>query len=123
MKRLLIMLSLVPACAFGQAASDAERTAVLEIAQCLVQNAPEDWNRLIMMVHLEQPGEETGQVRYIAGRASSEEPVAYVPCDRSRPARILLDARKEQPKEKQGWIGARLVLQRDGQFSLNYDYP
>lgn len=123
MKHLLIMLSLVPACALGQAASDAERTAVAELAPCLVQNAPDDWSRVTMIVHLEQPGEETGQVRYLASRTSSEEPVGYVPCDRSRPARILLESRKEQPKDKQGWIGARLVLQRDGKFSLNYDYP
>ena len=123
MRHLLIMLSLVPACAFGQAASDAERAAVTEIAQCIAQNAPEDWSRLIMVVQLEQAGAETGQVRYVAARASSEELVGYVPCDPSRPARILLDARQEQAPEKRGWTGARLVLQRDGKFSLNYDYP
>ena len=123
MRHLLIMLFLIPAWAFGQEASEAERTAVAEIAQCIVQNTPEDWSRLIMVVQLEQPGAETGQVRYIAGRASSEELVAYVPCDPSRPARILLESRKEQAPEKRGWTSARLVLQRDGKFSLNYDYP
>ena len=123
MRHLLIMLSLIPACAFGQEASEAERSAVAEIAQCIVQNAPEDWSRLIMVVHLEQPGAETGQVRYVAARTSSEEPVGYVPCDPSQPARILLDSRKQQAPEKRGWTGARLVLRRDGKFSLNYDYP
>lgn len=123
MRHFLIMLSLIPACALGQAASEAERNAVAEIAECIVQNTPEDWSRLIMVVQLEQPGAETGQVRYIAGRTASEELVAYVPCDPSRPARILLESRKEQAPEKRGWTGARLVLQRDGKFSLNYDYP
>jgi hypothetical protein len=119
----VIMLSLAPAWAFGQAASEVESSAVADIAQCIVQNAPDDWSRLIMVVHLQQAGAETGQVRYVAARTSSEEPVDYVPCDRSRPARILLDARSGQPPEKRGWTTARLVLRRDGQFSLNYDYP
>jgi hypothetical protein len=123
MKHWLIMLCLLPAPAFAQDASDAERAIVLEVAQCIVQNAPEDWTRLIMVVQLEQAGAETGQVRYVAARAAAEEPVAYVPCDRSRPARVLLDARKEQAPDKRGWTGARLVLQRDGKFSLHYDYP
>jgi len=120
---LLIMLSLAPVCAFGQAASQAERTVVAEIAQCIVQNAPDDWTRLIMVVQLEEAGAETGQVHYVAARAASDEPVGYVPCDPNRPARALLDARKEQPAEKRGWTRARLVVQRDGNFSLNYDYP
>jgi hypothetical protein len=120
---LLIMLSLAPACALGQAASDSERSAVAEIAECIVQNAPQDWSRLVMVVQLQEAGAETGQVRYVAARTGADEPEGYVPCDPSRPARVLLDARKEQPPEKRGWIIARLVLRRDGQFSLNYEYP
>jgi hypothetical protein len=118
------MLALVPACAFGQAASEGEQAAVLEIARCITQGPPEDWGRLTMEVRLEQPGAETGEVRYFATRESApEQRVAYMPCDPSVPAKILLAARREQDPAKRGWTGARLTLTRDGKFGIVYDYP
>jgi hypothetical protein len=119
----LIILFLAPAWAWGQAASKAEQDVVLEIAQCIVEGAPEDWTRLTMVVDLDKPGADTGGVRYLVTRSSSEEPVSYLPCDQARPARLLIESRGQLAPERQGWTGARLVLQRDGRFSLNYDYP
>ena len=73
---------------------------------------------------LAKPGDETGQVRYLAARASAPDaPVAYTPCDTRNPATVLLEARKRQTPERKGWIGARLTLHEDGKFELNYDYP
>jgi hypothetical protein len=124
MKHALIILSLLPACAFGQAASPAETDAVLQIAECIAQGAPPDWQRLTMVVELSEPLADTGQVRYLATRQSNpDQPVAYTPCDPRRPARVLIDSRDVQAPERKGWIGARLVLHNDGKFELNYDYP
>ena len=126
MRQILIMLALAaaPASMFAQSASISETTAVARIAECLVQGAPNDWQRLYMVVELENPGDETGNVRYLAARAADpDHPVAYTPCDLKKPARVLIEARKRQVPERKGWVGARLVLHEDGKFELNYDYP
>ena len=108
----------------AQTASIAETDAVARIAECLAQGPPPDWRRLYMVIELPQPGAETGEVRYLAARASAPTaPVAYTPCDTRKPAMILIEARKRQAPERKGWTGARLVLHDDGKFELNYDYP
>jgi hypothetical protein len=126
MKHGLIMLALAlaPAAAFSQEASMSETNAVARIAECLVQGPPDDWQELSMVIQLDEPGAETGLVRYLAKRASNvDEPVAYTPCDAKKPAKVLIEARKMQPPERKGWTGARLTLHNSGKFELNYDYP
>lgn len=126
MRQMLIMLALAAAAAstFAQNASISETNAVARIAECLVQGAPNDWQQLYMVIELEKPGDETGNVRYLARRAADpDHPVAYTPCDFKKPAVILIEARKRQVPDRKGWIGARLVLHEDGKFELNYDYP
>lgn len=126
MRHVLIMLALAaaPASTFAQSASIAETNAVARIAECLVQGAPNDWQRLYMVIELEKPGDATGNVRYLAMRLlDPDHPVAYTPCDIRKPALVLIEARKSQAPERQGWTGARLVLHDDGKFELNYDYP
>jgi len=123
---IMLFLALAPGCGFAQqgGASLAETDAVARIAECIAQGAPEDWQRLYMVIELAEPGAETGQVRYLAARASAPDaPVAYTPCDTRNPATVLLEARKRQTPERKGWIGARLTLHEDGKFELNYDYP
>ena len=121
---IMLLLALAPGFGFAQSASLAETDAVARIAECIAQGAPEDWQRLYMVIDLAQPGDETGKVRYLATRASAPgENVAYTPCDTRKPATILLEARKRQTPERKGWIGARLTLHDNGKFELNYDYP
>lgn len=124
MKNILVILlaALLPSWALGQAASTPETETVTAIAQCMVEGAPEGWQRLYMVVELAEPGAESGEVRYLAER-NGEERQAYIPCDARRPARLLIAARKQQPPERSGWTGARLVIHPDGKFQLNYDYP
>jgi len=101
-----------------------ETNAVVRIAECLVVNAPPDWQKLYMVIELPAPGAETGQVRYLATRASDpDKPVPYEPCDIKKPAQVLIEARKQQVPERKGWTGARLTLHESGKFELNYDYP
>lgn len=117
-----LLLAQRPAAA--QEASISETSAVVRIAECLVVNAPDDWEQLTMEVQLDEPGAENGRVRYLAKRASSpDQPVAYTPCDPAKPAKVLMESRKQQQPERKGWTAARLQLQNDGKFKLNYDYP
>jgi hypothetical protein len=126
MKHGLIMLALAaaPAGLFAQGASISETNAVARIAECLAEGPPPDWQQLYMVIELSEPGAETGAVRYLARRASApDEPVAYTPCDTRKPAKILIESRKQQPPERKGWTSARLVIHSDGKFDLKYDYP
>jgi hypothetical protein len=120
----MLAMALAPGAAIGQAASLGETDAVARIAECIVQGAPPDWQRLYMVVELAKPGDETGEVRYLAARASEpDQPVAYTPCDIKKPALILIGARKRLPPDRKGWISARLTFHEDGKFELHYDYP
>ena len=124
MRRVVMLsLALAPWPVFGQSASLGETDAVARIAECIVEGAPADWQRLYMVIELANPGDESGEVRYLAKRVSEEQPVAYTPCDVRKPALILIDARKRLPPERKGWISARLTFEEDGKFQLHYDYP
>lgn len=115
---------LAPFWAGGQEANVTEREAVTEIAQCLVEGLPDDWVAAHMLVELQTPGASTGGVRYLVARKGAEDKFeAFTPCDTSRPAEMLIDLRARQPRERQGWTSARLVVERDGSFRLNYDFP
>lgn len=123
---LTVIAALVMAApaAMAQPASKAETQVVSTIVECLVEGLPEDWERAEMIVELAKPGAESGDVQYLVARTESEgrlEP--FTPCDVRKPARALLDARKSQAPNRRGWTAAKLVLQRDGKFGLNYDYP
>ena len=129
MRHALIMLLLAvaitsaPAIGFSQTASKTEAEVAQQIAQCMVEGPPEDWERLYMIIELDEPGAPAGRVRYVAEGKTSTQQTAYVPCDPREPARLLMDARESQSAERRGWTGARLVIHRSGRFDLNYDYP
>jgi hypothetical protein len=113
-----------PRPAAAQNAEPYEIEVVQKIAPCLAQGAPQDWMRLYMIVELDNPGDETGGVRYLASREGSPDKVEpFTPCDIRGPAMAVLGVREHQPAEKARWTGARIVLLRDGSFSLGYDFP
>jgi len=115
---------LAPFGAPAQEASEAEREAITQIAQCMVAGLPDDWVAAHMVVELPSPGAGTGGVRYLVARKDAEDKLeAFTPCDTSKPAHTLIDLRESQPRERQGWISARLVFERDGSFRLNYGFP
>jgi hypothetical protein len=110
--------------AIAQEANQNEAQAVTEIARCMAQGLPENWVSAQMVVELAQPGESTGAVRYLFARKEAEDRLEpFTPCDTDLPAAILVGLRGVQPAERQGWTSARLVLERDGSFRLNYDFP
>jgi hypothetical protein len=109
----------------GKAASAAEERAVTSIAECLVVvDLPADWSEAVMVIELAKPGDETGRVWYLIARGSSKEATEpFTPCDTTKPAQLLIEARDLGLSAKRGWTGARLTIHRDGRFGLKYDYP
>lgn len=125
MRHALIMLLsvLLPLDGFGQTASKAEAELVQQLAPCLVQGLPENWERIYMVMELPEPGAPSGRVRYLVTRETAPDPLPYVPCDARKPAELLMESRKDQSAERRGWTGARLTIHRSGRFDINYDYP
>ena len=120
---IMLLLAAIPAIGFGQTASKAEAEVAQEIAKCMLETAPSDWQKLFMIIELPEAGAPAGRVRYMATRDFAPDPVAYTPCDPQVPANLLMEARETQATERRGWTGARLIISRDGRFDLNYDYP
>lgn len=116
-------ITAAPATGFGQTASKAEAQVAQEIAKCMLETAPSDWQKLFMLIELPEPGASSGRVRYMVTRDFAPDPAPYTPCDPQVPAKLLMDARDTQAAERRGWTGARLIISRDGRFDLNYDYP
>ncbi|HEY6821070.1 MAG TPA: hypothetical protein VI321_03560 [Burkholderiales bacterium] len=125
MRTLLTALALfLPAVVCAQDASEKETAAVQSMLECLVQGLPEDWQRAEMTVELAKPLADTGDVEYMVVRSGAQDkPEAFTPCDVRKPPRTLLDIRKSQAPARRGWTRAQLVLQRDGKFGINYEYP
>jgi hypothetical protein len=77
-----------------------------------------------MIVDLATPGDATGKVRYLVFRKdAADKPESFTPCDTDGPPTALIGLREQEPVERRGWTTARLVLERDGSFRLNYDFP
>ncbi|HZQ73094.1 MAG TPA: hypothetical protein VFB08_09275 [Burkholderiales bacterium] len=125
MRPLLAALVLaLPTSLAAQEASKQEAAAVQSIVECLVQGLPHDWVRAEMTVELAAPGAASGDVEYTAVRRGAEDRrESFTPCDVRKPARTLLDGRKSQAAARRGWTRAVLVVQPDGKFSLNFEYP
>src|SRR2546423_13683267 len=113
----------VPGNALAQAASAAETGAVQSIVECLGQGLPAGFKRAEMFVELGSPGAKTGDVQYILARGEPEQLESFTPCDLKKPARLLLELRERLAPRRRGWTKAHLVVQPDGKFSLNYEYP
>jgi hypothetical protein len=128
MRRLLVaavVAGLVPFhAALAQEANAPQMEVISEIFRCMAQGLPQDWVSAHMIVDLERAGDATGKVRYLVFRKDAEErPEFFTPCDTDGPPKALIALREQEPVERQGWTTARLVLERDGKFRLNYDFP
>jgi hypothetical protein len=128
MRRLLLVAAaaaLLPFhAALAQQANATQMEAITEIFRCLAQGLPEDWASAHMVVDLERPGDATGKVRYLVFRKDAKDkPEFFTPCDTDGPPKALIALREHEPAARRGWTTARLVLERDGTFRLNYDFP
>jgi hypothetical protein len=128
MRRLLLaaaVVALVPFhAALAQEANATQMEVINEIFRCMAQGLPQDWASAHMIVDLERPGDSTGKVRYVVFRKdATDKPELFTPCDTDGPPKALIALREQEPVERRGWTTARLVLERDGTFRLNYDIP
>jgi hypothetical protein len=129
MKKTLLILAIAlgsPALPAGaQQATEAQTQVLLDITKCLAAGLPDNWEEAEMLVELEKPGAETGNVRYVVRRRlSGGQYEPFRPCDERRAAQALVrDFRKLQTAKQRNWKGARFVIHRDGKFDLTFDYP
>src|SRR4026209_703539 len=128
MRRLLlaaVVAAMVPFHgALAQESNTTQMETISEIFGRMAQGLPEDWASAHMIVDLERPGAATGKVRYLVFRKDAEDkPESFTPCDTDLPPTTLIGLRRPEPEARQGWTTARLVVQRDGNFRLNYDFP
>ena len=128
MRRLVFVAAAVALLRFhaglAQEANANQLEAITEIARCMAQGLPEDWASAHMIVDLVHPGDSTGKVRYLVFRKdAADKPEAFTPCDSDGPPTALIGLRRLEPLQRRGWTTARLVLERDGSFRLNYDFP
>jgi len=107
-----------------QEANASQMDVINQIAGCMAQGLPQDWASAHMIVELERPGDLTGKVRYLVfHKEAADKPEAFTPCDTDGPPKALIALRDQEPVERRGWTTARFVLERDGSFRLNYDFP
>ena len=126
MRRFFVLASILLAApaALAQEANRIELDTINQIAQCLVAGLPDDWVAAHMRVQLPAPYAITGGVSYLMARKDAEDKFEpFKPCDTDEPANLLIGLRTTQPGDRTGWVGARLVIERDGSFRPNYDFP
>jgi len=122
---LVIALGTLALPAGAQQATEAQTQVLLDITKCLAAGLPDSWEEAEMLVELEKPGAETGNVRYLVRRRlSGGQYEPFRPCDERQAAQALVrDFRKLQTAKQRNWKGARFVIHRDGKFDLTFDYP
>jgi len=122
---LAVAAALLPVHAsLAQQASVSQVEAINSIVRCMAQGLPADWTSAHMIVKLEHAGDSTGAVQYLVARKDADDNLeSFKPCDSDEPPSVLIGLRQFEPAERRGWTTARLVLERDGNFRLNYDFP
>ena len=125
MKKLVLAaaLAFAPLLARAQEATGDEARLVQRIAGCLLVGLPEDWRTAMVVLELDRPGGDNGEVSYLFLRSPNAEKFEpFTPCDQNGPAAALLEARNSQPTDRRNWKFARLTLHRDGKFEVKYEY-
>ena len=108
----------------SQEATVSQAEAINRIVRCMAQGLPADWTSAHMIVKLEHAGDSTGAVQYLVARKDAGDKLqSFTPCGSDEPPSVLIGLREFEPVGRRGWTTARLVLERDGNFRLNYDFP
>jgi hypothetical protein len=128
MRHLLIAAAIAVCLAAGNADAQEASFTDTKVAEtiwgCLSVGLPEDWEHAFVLIKLNEPGAVNGDVRYVVLRKGAEDkPEPFQPCDLSKPALTILEARQYLPEERRNWNGARIAFHRNGNFEFNYDYP
>ena len=100
---------------------------IAKIAGCMLENAPEDWQRLTFRLDEEPPGggrrgKITFEHQVVSGTADSA-PQDLKPCRPQYVPSAVNTFRETQDEQARTWTGITVTLERDGRYSINYRYP
>lgn len=97
------------------------------IGKCMAENAPENWQTFIF--RLEQGPSAGGkrpapviEHKVVVGAAGSP-PQDLKPCRPDYAPKAVNTFRENQDEKAKRWTGIVLTIQRDGKFSVTFNYP
>lgn len=97
------------------------------IGECMAENAPDDWQTFIFK--LEQGPSAAGkrpapvvEHKVIAGVAGNP-PQDLKPCRPDYVPKAVNTFRENQDEKAKRWTGIVVTIQRNGSFSVTYNYP
>ena len=95
------------------------------ITRCMVENAPDDWKTLTFKLEQGEPGKKNGPTvehKVVAGAAGSA-PQDLKPCRPDYVPKAVNTFRENQDEKARRWTGIAITINRDGSFSVTYNYP
>jgi hypothetical protein len=98
-----------------------------KIAECMTENAPEGWQRLIFTLDKASPdpdrrGQGVATHKVIVGSADAK-PQDLKPCRPDYVPKAVSAFREDQDAKARTWTGITVTLEKDGRYSINYRYP
>ena len=93
---------------------------VEQIFSCLAPGLPQDWKRTWVVV----TGAETAVAAkfYVTSSYRDEDAEEFVPCNVQEIARRIARLSDALPPEQRRWRSARLAIDSEGVYEINYDY-
>jgi hypothetical protein len=95
------------------------------VGQCMAENAPDDWQTFIFKLQLAEAGSKkppSVEHKVITG-AAGNAPQDLKPCREDYIPKAVNTFRENQDEKARRWTGIVLTIQRDGKFSVNFEYP
>ena len=127
MALLSAMVALAASAAAHAQKPYSDKEIISSIAACMLENAPQDWQRLIFTLEEEAPTEDqkrTGTFEHkVVTSAPGSEPQDLKPCRPLYVPTAVNALRENQDAKARAWTGITITLERDGRYSINYRYP
>ncbi|MCC6209631.1 MAG: hypothetical protein IT513_01180, partial [Burkholderiales bacterium] len=93
---------------------------VEQIFSCLAPGLPSEWKRTWVVVRT-AAGATTAKF-YFSVTLRDEDAEELVPCNAQEITRRITGLNAALPAGQQGWSSARLSIDNEGAYTLNYDY-
>ena len=87
-----------------------------KIASCMLENAPADWQRMIVTV-------EKGKPTHKVVAAGDSAPKDLKPCRPDYAAKAVNAFRETQGAKEKTWTGVTITMEKDGRYSIDFRYP
>ena len=117
-KYLYISAAAAMLCSLAQAQTRyTPEQIVTKIAACMVENAPQDWQRFIVTV---DRGKSTHKV--VTGSPDSA-PKDAKPCRADYTAKAVNAFRETQDDKAKTWTAVVITMEKDGRYTVDFKYP